>query len=96
MLHRLQGLPDAVSPSPVVVDSETGQTETSWLYHRALELLRTDFDDRTWRSFWQVVIDNRAPADVAADLGTSRNAVYIAKSRVLSRLRTEFLEVIES
>jgi DNA-directed RNA polymerase specialized sigma24 family protein len=33
------------------------------------------------------VIDGRAPADVAEELGMTRQALYKAKSRVLRRLR---------
>ncbi len=95
MLHRLKEIPDVEPPPTIHVDSDTNRMEINWLYHRALEMVREEFDSRTWRAFWQVVVEDRAPADVAADLGTSRNSVYIAKSRVLSRLRAEFAEVIE-
>jgi RNA polymerase sigma-70 factor (ECF subfamily) len=64
------------------------------LYRRALELLRKDFAERTWRAFWGVVIEGRSPADVAADLGLTRNAVFQAKARVLNRLREEFEDFI--
>jgi RNA polymerase sigma-70 factor (ECF subfamily) len=35
------------------------------------------------------VVSGRPPLEVAAELGLSVNAVYLAKSRVLQRLRTE-------
>jgi RNA polymerase sigma-70 factor (ECF subfamily) len=57
------------------------------LYRRALDVIRTEFTDRTWQAFWKVVIEGRVPADVAADLAMSRNAVYLARSHVLRRLR---------
>jgi RNA polymerase sigma-70 factor (ECF subfamily) len=53
----------------------------------ALDRIRSEFEPRTWQAFWQTVIDERDPADVARDLGLSRNAVYIARSRVLRRAR---------
>jgi RNA polymerase sigma-70 factor (ECF subfamily) len=56
------------------------------LYHRVLDLIRSEFEDRSWQAFWQVVIEGRDPADVAAALDMTRNAVYIAKSRILHRL----------
>lgn len=65
------------------------------LYRRALDLLRKDFAERTWRAFWGVVIGGRSPADVAADLGLTRNAVFQAKARVLHRLREEFAVYID-
>lgn len=69
--------------------------EAQILYRRALELIVTDFGERTWKAFWMVVIENRRPVDVAADLGVSPNAVYLAKARVLARLREEFVGLID-
>jgi RNA polymerase sigma-70 factor, ECF subfamily len=59
------------------------------LFHRALDMIRAEFEPRTWQAFWQTTIDDRAPKDVAADLGMSPGAVRVAKSRVLHRLREE-------
>jgi RNA polymerase sigma-70 factor (ECF subfamily) len=57
------------------------------LYRRALELIRTEFEDRSWEAFRRLVIEGQRPADVAADLGMTRGAVYVTKSRILRRLR---------
>jgi len=59
---------------------------------RALELIRSEFEERTWRAFWGVVVEGRLAADVAAALGMSANAVYVARSRILRRLRDELGE----
>jgi RNA polymerase sigma-70 factor (ECF subfamily) len=59
------------------------------LLHAALDLIRPEFEDRTWRAFWATAVDGRAAADVGAELGLAANAVYQAKSRVLRRLRHE-------
>jgi RNA polymerase sigma-70 factor (ECF subfamily) len=58
---------------------------------RLLELLETDsqFEPVTLRAFRMVLFDDRPAADVAATLGISVNAVLLAKSRVLKRLRQE-------
>jgi RNA polymerase sigma-70 factor (ECF subfamily) len=54
-----------------------------------LDLVREEFDPRTWTAFWRTAVEGDRPADVAADLGVSAWAVYKARSRVLQRLRTE-------
>jgi RNA polymerase sigma-70 factor (ECF subfamily) len=69
--------------------------ELSLLYRRALELIATDFDERVWRAFVEVVVNGRAPRDVAAQFGLSANAVYLAKSRVLARLREEYAGLLD-
>jgi RNA polymerase sigma-70 factor (ECF subfamily) len=73
-------------------DDATGSTDSDdvgGLYRRAMELIRTEFEEQTWRAFLRVTVEGQSPRDVAVDLGMTPNAVYIAKSRVLCRLREE-------
>src|SRR5262249_13628327 len=69
--------------------------ERKLLCRRAIEIVRVEFEVRTWEAFWFSFVDGRAPADVAADLGLSVNAVYLARSRILQRLREEFAALID-
>src|SRR5579871_1298113 len=64
------------------------------LYRRALELVQSEFENRTWEAFWRSAVDGHAPADVARDLGMTTAAVRKAKSRVLHRLRQEVGELL--
>lgn len=59
------------------------------LVRRALELLEPEFTPVTWHAFRRQVIDGVAPACVAGELGLTRNAVVLAKFRVMQRLRVE-------
>lgn len=52
-----------------------------------LASIRLEFQPATWRAFERQVHDGRPALDVAAELGMSVNAVLIARSRVLKRLR---------
>lgn len=56
---------------------------------RMLERVRGDFEEKTWELFRGFVLDGRTADEVAAAHATTPNAVYIAKSRVLARLREE-------
>jgi RNA polymerase sigma factor (sigma-70 family) len=56
---------------------------------KVLEQIESDFEATTWKAFQRVARDGSRPADVAAELGISVNAVLLAKSRVLRRLRRE-------
>jgi hypothetical protein len=49
--------------------------------------------ERTWTAFWLLAVEGCQAAAVAADLGMSVGAVYIARSRVLRRLREEFCDL---
>jgi RNA polymerase sigma-70 factor (ECF subfamily) len=67
--------------------------ELALLCRRAVDSIRAEFADRTWHAFWRVVVENQAAEEVAASLGMTRNALYLAKSRVLRRLREVMGEV---
>jgi RNA polymerase sigma-70 factor (ECF subfamily) len=45
--------------------------------------------EATWRAFWMTNVEQRSIDDAAQALGMSPGAVYIARSRVLTRLRDE-------
>lgn len=57
------------------------------LFDWAAEQVRGEFQPNTWRAFWATAVENHPPKDVAAELGLSVGAVYVAKSRVLARLQ---------
>ena len=84
------------APEPKDTGELALRQELRLLYRRALELLVTEFEPSSWKAFWRVVVDGQRPADVAEELKLSRNAVYLAKSRVLARLREEFQDLIEA
>lgn len=65
-----------------------------WLVGRALELMQAEFQPSTWKACWECVVSGRSAAEVAAELGISVGAVYMAKSRVLSRLRQELTDLL--
>jgi RNA polymerase sigma-70 factor (ECF subfamily) len=51
--------------------------------------MQTEFEETTWRAFWQTAVEGRSGADVAENLGLTIGAVYKSKSRVLRKLRDE-------
>jgi RNA polymerase sigma-70 factor (ECF subfamily) len=69
--------------------------QISDLYRRGLELVRSDFEDRSWQMFWLSVVEGRRSADVATEMGVTAVAVRQAKSRVLRRLREVVGDLVE-
>jgi RNA polymerase sigma-70 factor, ECF subfamily len=57
--------------------------------HALMELVRPEFTESSWRAFRRLALDGAPARAVAEELGLSVNAVLIAKSRVLARLRQE-------
>jgi RNA polymerase sigma-70 factor (ECF subfamily) len=79
-------------------DAADGFWETEYrrqVVGHALEVMQAEFQPTTWKACWELVVCDRPAAEVAVELGISENAVYIAKCRVLRRLRRELEGLIE-
>jgi RNA polymerase sigma-70 factor (ECF subfamily) len=80
--HVLEQCPDQAAPDT--------QWEAEWqerLFAWAYQSVRRGVSATTWQAFWRTAIEQRPGKQVAADLGISVAAVYLARSRVLARLR---------
>ncbi len=59
------------------------------LFHHAAAKVRPAFSATTWDAFWRTAVDGQPVPETARDLGLSVAAVYLARSRVMIRLRAE-------
>ncbi|HJT75868.1 MAG TPA: sigma-70 family RNA polymerase sigma factor [Gemmataceae bacterium] len=59
------------------------------MFAAAAERVRGEFQEGTWRAFWMTAVDGKSAAEAGGALGMSPGAVYVAKSRVLARLRDQ-------
>lgn len=62
---------------------------------KVLEAIRGEFEERTWRAFWEVQMEGRGTDEVGAELGMTPATVRKAKFRVLRRLREELGEFLD-
>jgi RNA polymerase sigma factor (sigma-70 family) len=75
-------------PSPSPADSALFQAEYKrQLFRWAAERVRDEFRGSTWAAFWETGVEGKKAEVVAANLGMSIGAVYMAKSRVVARIR---------
>lgn len=93
--QQLQEIPLSAENEESVGAPSPSVEERDGVVGRALELIRSEFAERTWQAFRRVAVEGHSPADVAADLGMTAGAVYVAKSRVLRRLREEFGDLMK-
>jgi RNA polymerase sigma-70 factor (ECF subfamily) len=75
-------------------DHGDGQDSWELEYQRriaslAMERIKQEFQDKTWQAFWLTAVEGLAAAEVAPRVGLSPGAIYVAKSRVLARLKEE-------
>jgi RNA polymerase sigma-70 factor (ECF subfamily) len=82
-------------PAPASSSDAGEMDQQHQLLHRGLDLIRAEFEERTWEAFWGVVVEGRTPAEMADALGITANAVYKSKARVLRRLREELGDLTE-
>ncbi len=66
-----------------------------YIIGRALRLMMDDFEPASWQACWETVVCGRPAAAVAAELGITVNAVYLAKARVLGRLREDLAGLLD-
>jgi len=78
----------ADDPNAIEID-ETSSKEAQKLYFRALELVRGDFEETTWKAFWMTTVEGHKAPEVAVALGMTSAAVRKAKSRVLQRVHRQ-------
>lgn len=66
------------------------------LFRWAASQVRNEIEEPTWQAFWRTAVENKSPADVAQELQMKVGTVYVAKSRVLLRIRDKIASVDDS
>ena len=74
----------------------SNESEADWeleyqrrLSAKAMDRVKHEFQPATWQAFWGTAVEGRQAVEVGQALKMSPGAVYVAKSRVLARLRDE-------
>jgi RNA polymerase sigma-70 factor (ECF subfamily) len=86
------GFSDLLEQNPLARVTSQAELRTSHrqeLFSWAAERVKEMVKPVTWQAFWMTAVDDREPEAVAAELNLTVGAVYIARSRVLMRLRSE-------
>jgi len=70
--------------------------ELEWeqaLMERCVQRARSEVQPQTFRAFEMLVLEQKSVDEVVAELGVTRNAVYIAKHRVVTRVKELIAEL---
>lgn len=85
-LQRLHEIPQ---PGTLDDSSEWDADYERQLFYFASQVVKQDFTPATWTSFWETAVEGRSGKDVAQELEMTVAAVYLAKGRVMSRLKEQ-------
>ena len=78
-------------PEPVgtVANADWDADYERQIFHYAASIVKQDFTPTTWQAFWLTAVEGVPGRDVAERLGLSVAAVYLAKGRVMTRLKDQ-------
>lgn len=79
LLHQIPDWDETASEFEIETQRE--------IVRRAAEQIRSEFTTETWAIFWQTAIDGVPIADVAHSMRRTPGSVYVARHRVLARLK---------
>jgi RNA polymerase sigma factor (sigma-70 family) len=89
--QRLDEFPDSSNENEQW-DEEYERRTFAW----AAQRVKHEFRDQTWKAFWSTAVDGKDPSIVSKELGMSPGAIYVAKSRVITRIRKEIDQLRET
>ena len=81
--QQLADLPESREQQSLIFWMEYRRT----LVNRAVEQIKDDFKESSWRSFLLTAIEGQSAEQVARELGVSEGSVYAAKFRIIARIR---------
>jgi RNA polymerase sigma-70 factor (ECF subfamily) len=91
MQHRLAEQPGRNEDPTKAWDQAYQRRVFTW----AAEQVRGSVTEATWQAFWQTAVEGKGGKEAAASLGMTVAAVYLAKSRVMARLKEQVRELTE-
>jgi RNA polymerase sigma-70 factor (ECF subfamily) len=94
--NRPQGSGDSSTNQMLASQPDESDSSDVWEveYQRrlaalAMQRIKGDFQEKTWQAFWLTAVEGLPAADAAKQVGMAAGAIYVAKSRVLARLKDE-------
>ena len=88
-VNRLQDVPAPEEDPEIMWEQEYERQLFSW----AAAQVRPAFQETTWQAFWQTAVEGKSGKLVAKELGMTVAAVYLAKGRVIARLKEQVRQI---
>ncbi len=100
--RRVQGSGDTQVGQQLaqIAVGENDQDDELWdveyqrcVFRWAADQVRHEFREPTWQAFWQTRVENKDVRQVAEDLNMMIATVYVARGRVMARIKQKVREV---
>ena len=87
----------------VMIEQQPEEIEAEWqpdmvrqeAFSRAIDLMKTDFQESTWRAFWITVVEGKTTQEACEILSMKPGAIRNARSKVRKRLVQELGDVLD-
>lgn len=89
MVRTLHQIPESADDPSELFDLERRRELFRWAGRRVRERV----SDQSWQAFWLTAVDSLAAPVVATRLGMTVGAVYVARCRVLAKIKAVVAEV---
>jgi RNA polymerase sigma-70 factor, ECF subfamily len=93
-LDQTDGFLDLMADPNSELAKELDRDHDRYVFQKLLAIVKPDLSGPVWEAFQRFAMDGLPAAKVAEELGQSVNAVLLAKSRILRRLREEAGELL--
>jgi RNA polymerase sigma-70 factor (ECF subfamily) len=91
-MHRL------LQEQPAPQDDEAALWQEEYqrrVFAWAASQVRDDFQESSWQAFWMTAVEGKSGKETAHALGLTVAAVYLAKSRIMARIKEQIEELHE-
>jgi RNA polymerase sigma-70 factor (ECF subfamily) len=88
----MRSLADLPQRDDVAFDVEWKRQTLNW----AAGQIRQEFEPATWDAFWLTAVEGESPTAAATQTGKSLGAVYIARTRIMKRIRETVDELLDT
>lgn len=83
-------------PDPLGDDSEEeAEADDALVVHRAMDMIRGEFDPRNWSAFEEVALKGRSASEVARELNVAAQTIRQANYRIRRRLRLILEDLVD-
>lgn len=89
VLNLLEEQPSLDRGEAELLEREYQRCVLKW----AIEQITPEFNESPWQAFWQTHIEGKSVQEVAKSLGVGESAVYMARIRVLKRLKAKIQDI---